>query len=158
MKKSAVLIGILAPLYFHLVFNLNLHIPYVEEYNTLFNIAFILFPIIPGIVIAFMLVRKTFKEFLKAFVVCLVLSVCVEVLYSIADIDMIIFRKLTGYDEIYYGEALTFIFTYFYYTISCFFGYIIAGVTSLFKQLNNNAEKKELLKDESLEDEGKEVL
>ena len=132
MKKlSIILIGILSPLYYHLIFNLMLCMEYNERYASFQNIMLFILPALPGVVMAFALVRKSMKNYFMSLGTCFLISAAVFALYYFLNIDLIVYKTITGYDELSNGEGLLFAVTFFSYAVSCFAGALISGVVSL---------------------------
>ena len=137
MKKiSPIVLGVCAPLFHRLIFNIMLHIEYNENFSAIQNAMIFILPALPGVALGFLLIRNKIKEYLKSFGICFLTSIAITWLYDTIGVDMIIFKHMTGYDEIYYGEALMFLFTYLPYLISCFIGIVVAGIITIFRQKN----------------------
>ena len=135
MKKlSIILIGILSPLYYEFVINMMMYTEYIEKYAFIQNLMLFVLPALPGLVIAFALVRNSFKEFFISLGICFLLSTIVFNVYDYFDINLTIQKTLTGYDEFSNGAGILFIITFLSYTVSCFIGAFISGVASFIKQ------------------------
>ena len=63
MKKLNIFLGIAAPLYFFLVSNLMLCMEYSEKYSYIQNSLLISLPTLPGVMLAFMLIRNSLRNF-----------------------------------------------------------------------------------------------
>lgn len=145
MKKlSVVLVGILSPLYYYLVLNLMMYIGYSEKYAFVQNLMLFLLPTLPGVVLAFTIIRNSLKDFFISLGSCFLLSIIVFAIYELFDIDLIIFKTITGYDEFSLGEGLLFFITSMSYIISCFIGVFVSGIISLRKQKNCGIKKNDM--------------
>lgn len=136
MKKlSVALVGIFSPLYYELAFNLMMYTEYSEKYAFVQNLMLYLLPVLPGIVMAFALIRNSLKDYFKSLGICFLISTIVFVIYGTLNIDLSIFKSITGYDEFSNGEGILFVITFFSYAVSCIIGAFISGIISLCKQI-----------------------
>lgn len=137
MKKN-VLIGIFLPLFYFLVNNIIRYVilsgEYNEEYALLHNTLIIILPALPGISLIFLLIRKSMKEYFSSLNICFWTSFAVIIIYLISGIEIMIHRKITGYEEVSLGDSFISAITMESYLVSCLIGAIIAGVITFFKR------------------------
>ena len=137
MKKSIILIGIFSPLYYFIVSNMMLYMEYSEKYAFIQNLMLFILPALPGVIIAFGLVRNSLKEYFISLGSCFLFSVIIFVLYEFSSIDLMIHKFITGYGEFSKGAGLLFVITFLSYILSCFIGALFSGIISLIKQNKN---------------------
>lgn len=142
MKKSAVLVGIFAPLYYELVFNLMLYTEYSERYAFIQNLMIYLLPALPGIAVALVLVKNSLKDYFKSLGICFLISMIVFLIYGALHIDLSIFKAITGYDEFSNGEGLLFVIMFLSYVVSCTIGAFVSGIISLCRQIKSRKSNK----------------
>ena len=112
MKKLNIFLGIAAPLYFFLVSNLMLCMKYSEKYSYIQNFLLISLPALPGVMLAFMLIRNSLKEFFQSFGIFFFTSVFVF-------IGIVLLHKaITGYEELSLGGGILLATMYISYIIS----------------------------------------
>lgn len=137
MKKN-IFIGIFSPLFYHLVVNLMLYTiladEYSERYAFLNNALILMLPALPGIALIFLLIRNSLKEYFKSLVICFLLSFMVMVIYNISGINLMIWTKVTGYEEFSLGEGFIFDITIMSYLSSCLVGSMVACVITFIRQ------------------------
>ena len=140
MKKSInVLIGILSPVFFHLVMHLMMIWDYNEKYSILQNAMLYILPAIPGVFIAFFFIRNSLSDFIKSFGIYFLTYVCVVLIFIVFRVDLMIHTHLTGYEEFAMGEGFLMAVMWITYTTSCFCGFIVAGIISFCKQRKNSS-------------------
>lgn len=141
MKKiSSVFIGVCSPLFYYFVVHFMLYCPwfeYNEKYAIIQNAMLFVLPALPGVAIAFLLVRNTLKEFFKSLGICFLISIFIIFIYNFIGIDLMIYTLITGYEEFSLGEGLLFAVTSISYIISCFVGTVVSGVITLRRQKRN---------------------
>lgn len=142
MKKSAVLVGIFAPLYYELVFNLMMYTEYSERYAFIQNLMIYLLPALPGIAVALVLVKNSLKDYFKSLGICFLISMIVFLIYGALHIDLSIFKAITGYDEFSNGEGLLFVIMFLSYAVSCTIGAFVSGIISLCRQIKSRKSNK----------------
>lgn len=146
MKKSVVLVGIFAPLYYELVFNLMMYTIINTEYNEVYsfiqNLILILLPALAGIAVALVLVKNSLKDYFKSLGICFLISMIVFLIYGALHIDLSIFKAITGYDEFSNGEGLLFVIMFLSYAVSCTIGAFVSGIISLCRQIKSRKSNK----------------
>lgn len=140
-KTSDALIGILSYVFYYLVKHLNLLWDYNEKYALLQNLLLFVLPAIPGVAMAFLLIRDSLSDFFKSFGICFLASVCVIFINIIFRIDLMTQKLLTGYEEISLGAGLLMAIMSMSYIVSCFCGVVFAGIVSFYKQRKNGPAK-----------------
>lgn len=146
MKKSAVLVGIFAPLYYELVFNLMMYMmlytEYSERYAFIQNLMIYLLPALPGIAVALVLVKNSLKDYFKSLGICFLISMIVFLIYGALHIDLSIFKAITGYDEFSNVDGLLFVIMFLSYAVSCTIGAFVSGIISLCRQIKSRKSNK----------------
>lgn len=141
MKKSVVLAGIFAPLYYELVFNLMMYMAMYTEYNERYafiqNLMIYILPALPGIAVAVALVKNSLKDYFKSLGICFLSSTIVFVIYGALNIDLSIFKAITGYDEFSKAGGLLFVIMFLSYTVSYAVGVFVSGIISLCRQIKS---------------------
>lgn len=141
MKKiSSVFIGVCSPLFYYFVVHFMLYCPwfeYNEKYAIIQNAMLFVLPALPGVAIAFLLVRNTLKEFFKSLGICFLISIFIIFIYNFIGIDLMIYTLITGYEEFSLGEGFLFAVTSISYIISCFVGTVVSGAITLRRQKRN---------------------
>ena len=134
MKNTkAVLIGILSLLFYYFVSHLMFLSQYNENYATIQNAMFFVLPALPGIALAILLIRNSLREFLKAWGISILSSVCLFFIWNSLRIDLLN-TSLTGFEEFSLGEGLLVVVMSLSYIMSCTVGCIIAGAISFYIQ------------------------
>ncbi len=128
MKKLNILIGIAAPLYCFLVSTLMLCTEYSEKYSDIQNFLLIALPALPGMMLAFILIRNSLKEFFQSFGTCFLTSV-----FGFIGIALL-HRAITGSDELPLGDGILLATMLISYITSCIAGTVISGIISLIRQ------------------------
>lgn len=136
MKKS-IFIGIFSLLFYYLISHLMLILEYSEKYSIIQNTMLYVLPALPGVALAILLIRNSLREFLKAWGICFLSSVCLFFIWNILRVDLMIYTCLTGFEEFSLGDGLLMAVMSFSYIISCTVGCIIAAVVSIYKQKKN---------------------
>ncbi len=135
MKKTkAVLIGIISLLFYYFLSHLMFLWEYNENYAIIQNAMLWVLPALPGVALAILLIRNSMREFFKSWGICFLSSICLLFIWNILRIDMMIYTRLTGFEEFGLGEGLLIAVMSLSYIISCTVGCIIAGVVSFYKQ------------------------
>ena len=137
MKKN-ILIGIFTPLFFFLVENIMLYTivtnEYSEKYVGFHMMLLLILPALPGIALIFLLIRNSFKEYFKSLGICFIISSAIFLAYMGLKIDLMIYTKVTGYEEFGMGEGLFLAVALLSYFVSCFVGTLISGVITFVKK------------------------
>ena len=135
MKKSkSTYIGVFSLLFYYLVMHLMLLWEYNEKYSFIQNAMLYVLPALPGVTLAFLLIRNSVREFFKSWGVCFLSSVCLGFLWISLRVDLMIYTSLTGFEEFALGEGLLMAVMSISYTVSCIIGCVIAGVLSFYRQ------------------------
>lgn len=133
MKKSVnILIGILCPAFFCFVFQLMLLWNYNEKYEQIQSEMLFVLPAIPGVALAFLLIRNSLRDFFKSLGICFLTSVCFFGVINVFNLN--IYTYLTGFEDFSLGGGLLMVVMLIPYTISCFCGVVIAGIVSFLKK------------------------
>lgn len=74
------------------------------------------------------------RKFFKSWGICLLTSVGLALLWIFLEVDLMIYRSLTGFEEFALGEGLLMAVMSFSYMISCSVGCVIAGILSFYRQ------------------------
>lgn len=136
MKSNAknILVGVLSLAFYHFVLHLMLMWEYNEKYAIIQNILLFVLPSLPGVALAFLLIRNSVKEFFKSWGVCFLASLCMFIIWIALRVDLMIYSSLTGFEEFALGEGLLMAVMSFSYIVSCTIGSIIAAIVSWHKQ------------------------
>ena len=130
-----ILIGICSLLFFYFVAHLMLLFwEYNESYATIQLTILLILPALPGVALAFLLIRNSLMEFFKSLGICFLSSCCFLFIWNNLLIDMMIHKSLTGFEEFNLGEGFMILGMSSSYIVSCTVGCIIAGVISFYKQ------------------------
>ena len=135
MKKSKmILVGIFTMLFYFVSFYLNVYLLYKSSSTILGLFACYLLPALPGILLAFLLVRKNKSEFYLGLGISILSSLFTFLIYAFSGIDSMIYSKVMGYEEASLGEGILFVGTFFVYIISCIIGSAVAGIRTAYLQ------------------------
>ena len=142
MKKSkSIFMGIFSLLFYYLVMHLMLLWEYNEKYSFIQNAMLYVLPALPGVALAFLLIRNSVREFFKSWGSCFLTSVCLGFLWIILRVDLMIYTSLTGFEEFSLGEGLLIAIMSMSYIISCTIGCIVAAILSFVKQKRKTLQK-----------------
>ncbi len=133
-KHTNVIIGVCSPLFYFFVSFCLLIMEYNEKYAFFQNALIIILPALPGIALAFLLIRDTFKDFLKSLGVCFLTSVFFIIIVTVCRIELMLYTIATGYDEFALGEGFLYAITSTVYLISCSAGVVISGIITFVRQ------------------------
>lgn len=144
MKRiSEILTGIFCPLFYYLVSNVMVYVflysEYTERYAAIEYILLIVLPALPGIALASLLVRDSLKEFFKSLGICFLASVITVLVFNSIDVDLMIYRAVTGYDAFRLEEGLLFTIASRSYIIACLAGTVISCGETIYRQIKNRA-------------------
>lgn len=135
MKKSKmILVGIFTMLFYFVSFYLNVYLLHSFSSAIARLLTCYLLPALPGILLVFLLVRKSKSEFYIDLGVSILSSLFTFLIYVFSGIDSMIYTKIMGYEEASLGEGFLFIGTFFVYIISCSIGSAIAGIRTAYLQ------------------------
>lgn len=135
MKKSKmILVGIFTMLFYFVSFYLNVYLLYNSSSDIWGLLTYYLLPALPGILLAFLLVRKNKSEFCLGLGISILSSLFTFLIYAFSGIDSMIYSKIMGYEEASLGEGILFVGTFFVYIISCIIGSAIAGIRTAYLQ------------------------
>ena len=145
MKKN-VLIGFFSPLLYFLVIsilqNKILGYAYSEKYAILHSALIVILPILPGIALAFLLVRNSLREYIKSLFVCFIISLVLFLLYAFAAFNLFIYLNAAGQMNLSLDDGVLYLVVTIYYLCSCLVGSFVAGVlTVAMKRKNVKAAK-----------------
>ena len=138
-KYVNIIIGVCSPLFYYFVSFCLLFMEYNEKYAFSQNALLFILPALPGIAPAFLLIRETFKDFLKSLGVCFLTSALFIILVAAFRINLMIYTIVTGYEEFSLGEGLLFAVTSISYFISCFVGAFISGIITFIRQKSHSS-------------------
>lgn len=140
MKKN-IFIGIFSPLFYYLVFNIILYTILAEEYNEkyalLHSVLIIILPALPGVALIFLLIWDSLKAFFKSLAICF--STSLPVMFVYHRMDLMIYTKVTGYEEFSLGEEFILGITCMTYLFSCLIGSVIACIITCIRQRKGTA-------------------
>ena len=143
-KSKSIYIGIFSLLFYYLVMHLMLLWEYNEKYSFIQNAMLYVLPALPGVALAFLLIRNSVREFFKSWGVCFLSSVCLGFLWISLRVDLMIYTSLTGFEEFSLGEGLLIAIMSMSYIISCTIGCIVAAILSFVKQKRKTLQKTDM--------------
>ena len=147
MKKySAVFLGVSSSLYFYIVLNFIFIIAdsdYNKKYALIENIMILVLPVLPGIANVFLLIRDSFKKFIKSLICCVFASLFLIITLLLSETDLSLYFWFTGHNgDFSLGEGFLFAVIFNLYFISCFIGAAVSGAISIYRQIKNKREIK----------------
>lgn len=133
-KVKNIIIGICSLLFYYFVAYLMFLWEYNEKYAIIQNAMLFVLPALPGVALAILLIRNSLKEFFKSWGMCFIASACIFLIWNALRVDLMIYTRLTGFEEFSLGEGLLMAIMSFSYILSCTVGCIIAAIISYNKQ------------------------
>ena len=132
MKKS-IIFGILSPIVFYAsVFLLIVADRSLSEKSYNFLVIALLAP--HGIALAILLASDTFGEFFGSLGLCFSVSLIIILLFNIANINPMIYYKITCGKEVTDRDELIFLGAMFYLVAFCFAGTAVAAAVTFFRK------------------------
>lgn len=127
-------LGIFCSLFYYFSHHLTCALYYNQWYSDMQHEIILLLSAVPGIALAFLLIRNSLKSFFKAWGTCFLSSVCLMLLWNYLPIDRMIHYKLTGYEEYGAGVGVVTLYQLLSYIRLCSIGCTFAGIVSAIKQ------------------------